>query len=258
MGRIARVHLKIDTGMNRIGVKAPNAVSFALAVSGMKGIEIVGMFTHFVSAQAPDRKLAGRQRQLFADVVTGLRNEGLEIPSVHIANSSALWNLEDIQFDMIRPGLSLYGYPPAAHFRNDWGLRPALSARTEIVFFKGIRRGEGVGYMHSWSAPCDGWLATLPVGYGDGYPRSLSNRGHVLIGGKAYPVVGNISMDQLMVWTGDDQYPVGEPVVLIGQQGDQEIGAWDLAVQADTIAYDILCGWTPRVPRVYEGDGWKP
>ena len=130
--------------------------------------------------------------------------------------------------------------------------------QTEVVFFKGIRKGMGVGYMHSWSAPRDGWLATLPVGYGDGYPRILSNRADVLIGGKRYPVVGNISMDQLMVWLGDDQHSVGAEAVLIGKQGDERIGAWELAGHAQTIAYEILCGWTTRVPRIYEGHGWKP
>jgi alanine racemase len=119
---------------------------------------------------------------------------------------------------------------------------------------KGIRKGMGVGYMHSWHAPRDGWLATLPVGYGDGYPRILSNRSEVLINQKPYPVVGNISMDQMMVWLGKDRYEVGEPVILVGR----EMGAWDLARKAETLAYEILCGWTPRVPRVYEGSGWKP
>ena len=258
MDRIARVHLKIDTGMNRIGVRVQNARDFIVEAARMKGLEVVGVFTHFVRAQGPDRELAHRQLEMFREVLELVRRDKVEIPLIHMANSSALLSMPETTFSMVRPGLSLFGYPPGAHLQNQWGLKPALSVNTEIVFFKGIRKGMGVGYMHTWHAPYDGWLATLPVGYGDGYPRILSNRADVLIGGKRYPAVGNISMDQMMVWLDKDQHGVGEEVVLLGSQGSERIGAWDLATRAETIAYEILCGWTPRVPRIYEGKGWKP
>ncbi len=258
MDRVARVHLKVDTGMNRIGVRVQNAVDYALGVAKMPHLDLVGIFSHFVRAQGPDTELALQQQAMFDEVLEDLRRHGLEVPLVHMANSSALFNLENVAYSMVRPGLTLYGYPPAPHLEGRWDLHPALSVQTEVVFFKGIRKGMGVGYMHSWSAPRDGWLATLPVGYGDGYPRLLSNRADVLIGGKRYPVVGNISMDQLMVWLGDDQHSVGAEAVLVGKQGDEHIGAWELAGHAQTIAYEILCGWTPRAPRIYEGHGWKP
>lgn len=258
MGRRARVHLKIDTGMNRIGVRQENAVQFALDAARLPHIELVGIFSHFVRAQGPDLELAHRQLTGFLEVLEGCRREGLEFPEVHMSNSSALINLPDSYFTMVRPGISLYGYPPGAHLPNPLGLRTAMQLHSEIVFFKGVRAGSGVGYMHTWSAPEDGWLATLPMGYGDGYPRHLSNKGEVLIQGKRYPVVGNISMDQMMVFTGQDKLSVGEDVTLLGSQGDERIDAWELATKAGTIAYEILCGWTPRVPRVYEGRGWKP
>ena len=257
MGRRARVHLKIDTGMNRIGVRAEHGAEFALGVAELPNLEVVGIFSHLVGNDGSGLSLAREQGRLFQQVVEEVRQGGLEVPLVHLANSFALYNL-DVEYDMIRPGLSLYGYPPGGQDRPEWPLIPALSAHTEIVYVKGIRAGMGVGYMHSWKAPMDGWLATLPVGYGDGYPRLLSNRASVLIAGKPYPVVGNISMDQMMVWLDQDTYPVGEPVVLLGRQGDQTVGAWELARKAETLAYEILCGWTPRVPRVYEGKGWKP
>lgn len=258
LGRTARVHLKIDTGMNRIGVRADNAVDFALQVARLPNLDLVGIFTHFVRAQGPDTELARRQLELFQGVIDELKHHGVEIPLVHMANSSALFNFPEARADLVRPGLSLFGYPPGPHLDGKWPLRPAMSLHTEIVFFKGIRKGTGVGYMHTWSAPRDGWLATLPMGYGDGYPRILSNRADVLIEGKRYPVVGNISMDQMMIWLGDDKYGVGEPVTLLGAMGSERIGAWELATKAGTIAYEILCGWTPRVPRLYEGKGWKP
>jgi len=165
-------------------------------------------------------------------VIDELKHHGVEIPLVHMANSSALFNFPEARADLVRPGLSLFGYPPGPHLDGKWPLRPAMSLHTEIVFFKGIRKGTGVGYMHTWSAPRDGWLATLPMGYGDGYPRILSNRADVLIEGKRYPVVGNISMDQMMIWLGDDKYGVGEPVTLLGAMGSERIGAWELATKA--------------------------
>ena len=258
MGRTARVHLKIDTGMNRIGVRAENAAAFALEVARLPRIEIVGIFSHFVGDPGSGLELGRYQHRLFQQVLDEIEAGGLRVPLVHLANSFALYNLDNVYYDMVRPGLTLYGYAPGGNDRPDWPLTPALSAHTEIVYIKGIRKGMGVGYMHSWKAPQDGWLATLPVGYGDGYPRILSNRSHVLISEKPYPVVGNISMDQMMVWLGEERYEVGEDVLLVGQQGREQIGAWALARKAETSAYEILCGWTPRVPRVYEGSGWKP
>lgn len=258
MGRTARVHLKIDTGMNRIGVRMPGAVDFALEAARLPNLEIVGAFTHFVRAQGPDMALAKQQHNLFAEFLEGCRSQGLEFPIVHAANSAALLNFPDGHYDLVRPGLSLFGYPPGPHLENRWELKPAMSLRSEIVFLKGIRKGTGVGYSHTWNAPRDGWLATLPMGYGDGYPRLMSNRGEVLIGGRRYPIVGSISMDQMMIFLDQEQYDVGDEATLLGCQGGDCIGAWELADKADTIAYEILCGWTPRVPRIYEGKGWKP
>jgi len=258
LDRKARIHLKIDTGLNRIGVRVSGGVDFALKVAQMPNLELVGIFTHFVRAQGPDLELANRQLTLFQELLDELRRHGLEFPLIHIANSSALFNLPESRFTMIRPGITLYGWAPAPHLEGLWNLRPSMSVSTEVVFFKGVRKGMGVGYMHTWEAPRDGWLATLPLGYGDGYPRILSNRAEVLIEGKRYPLVGNISMDQAMVWLEDDKVGIGEEVIMLGDQKNERIGVWELAQKAQTIAYEILCGWTPRVPRVYEGKGWKP
>ncbi len=258
MNRTARVHLKIDTGMNRIGVRAANGIDFVKEVARLPNIDLVGIFSHFVRAQGPDTTLAEQQLAQFVEILDGCKRDGIEFPHVHMANSSALFNIPDARFNLVRPGLAMFGYPPGAHIPNTWGLKLAMSLHSEVVFFKGIRKGQGVGYMHTWHAPRDGWLATLPMGYGDGYPRLMSNRGEVLIKGKRYPIVGNISMDQMMVFLGDDKLGVGEDVTLLGTQDKETITAWEIAQKAETIAYEILCGWTPRVPRIYEGKGWKP
>ena len=250
LGRTAQVHLKIDTGLNRIGVRSESAVDFAARVYKMPGIEVVGIFSHFVRAQGPALHLAYQQHERFHKILETLRRQGIEFPLVHIANSSALYNLPGTIYNMVRPGITLYGYPPADYLDGEWPLKPVMSIRTSIVFIKGIRAGEGVGYMHTWQAPHDGWLVTLPVGYGDGYPRILSNRSEVLIAGKRYPVVGNISMDQAMVWLDNDKVSLDEEVVLLGSQGNEKISAWELAQKAQTIPYEILCGWASRVPRV--------
>lgn len=210
MGRVARVHLKLDTGMNRIGVRPKAAVEFALGVSRLPNLEMVGVFSHFVQAQGPDTSLASVQLEHFHEILDKLKTHGIVFPLIHFANSSALYNLPEARFTLVRPGITLYGHPPGKHLYGKWNLRPAMTVASEVVFFKGIRKGTGVGYMHTWKAPRDGWLATLPIGYGDGYPRILSNRADVLIRGKRYPVVGNISMDQAMVWLGNDKVEVGK------------------------------------------------
>ena len=254
LGRIARVHLKIDTGMNRIGMKAKSALDFVQNTLQMENLEVIGLFSHFANAQGPDLDFAQKQLISFQQILKSLEKMNLEIPLKHMANSAALYTLPESIFSMIRPGLTLYGYPPSPELKGIWPIKPALSIHTEIVFFKGIRKDEGVGYDHTWRAPEDGWLATVPVGYGDGYPRILSNRAEVLIQGKRYPVVGNISMDQATIWLKKDKYDIGEKVILLGEQKGKEIDAWELAEKAESIAYEILCGWTPRVPRIFLGE----
>ena len=249
MARRARVHFKVDTGMNRIGVRTSNALAFIREACSLPGLEPSGVFSHFADAEVPNSPLAQTQLADFLQLAQQLRNEGISLP-LHMANSAATFLLPQSRLDFARPGIALYGCAPAPNF-PDVGLRPAMQVETQVAFVKGIRQGTGVGYGHLWHAPHDGWLATLPVGYGDGYPRRLSNRAEVLICGKRCPVVGAISMDQCMVWLERENCDVGEQVVLLGSQGHECITAWELAGHADTIAYEILCGFTGRVPRVY-------
>ena len=180
----------------------------------------------------PDTGDAHEQVAMFGALLEQLRTDGTLPPLVHVANTAALLTLPQTRHDLVRPGIGLFGVGPAPSFSPAAMLRPTLSVHTEVVFLKGVRQGAGIGYGHAWHAPRDGWLVTLPVGYGDGYPRALSNRAEVLIGGRRFPVVGNISMDQMMVWLDDATFEVGEPVVLLGRQGGAEIDAWELAERA--------------------------
>ncbi|MEE9386922.1 MAG: alanine racemase [Nannocystaceae bacterium] len=251
LGRVARVHIKVDTGMGRLGVRPETAVQLALQLRTLPGVETVGIYSHLVEAEAEHSACTDAQVGALRDVLARLRGLGLHLPRAHLANTAAILRCPEARFDMVRPGIGLYGVTPGAKPEVGVELWPVLSARTEVVFVKGIRKGAGIGYGHTWHAPRDGWVATLPVGYGDGYPRALSNRGEVLIGGRRFAVVGNMSMDQTTIWLDDAMFSVGTEVVLLGRQGGEEIGAWELAGHGGTIAYDILCGWAARVPRVY-------
>lgn len=250
-GRKARVHIKVDSGMRRIGVRMSNALDFIAQTTELPGIEIVGVFSHLVDAEDASHRVSSVQLQEFLQLKEALAARGL-CPPFHLANSAGIFCLPTAAFDIVRPGIALYGVPPGPELAS-LPLRPALSIHTEVSYVKGIRKDVAVGYGHNWRAPQDGWLATLPVGYADGYPRALSNRAEVLIGGRPHRVVGNISMDQCTVWLGQHRCEVGAPCVLMGSQGECSISAWDLAKHANTIAYEILCGWSGRVPRSYQG-----
>lgn len=250
VGRNAKVHIKVDSGMRRIGVRMSNALEFIQQVVNLPGLEVVGVFSHLVDAESSGAPVAQGQLREFQALRSSLEGLGIQVP-FHLANSAGIFALSGTHFDLVRPGIALYGVAPGPSLRG-LGLRPALSIHTEVSYIKGIRKGVAVGYGHQWRAPNDGWLATLPVGYADGYPRALANRGGVLIEGERRPVVGSICMDQCTVWLDQDRCSVGAPCVLMGRQGGAEISAWDLAEQADTIAYEILCGWSGRVPRSYE------
>lgn len=254
-GRKAQVHIKIDSGMRRIGVRMSNALDFVEQTAQLPGIDIVGVFSHLVDAEAPAHDVSTAQLQEFLALKDALSARGFA-PPFHLANSAGIFCLPTAAFDIVRPGIALYGVAPGPDL-GQLPLRPALSIHTEVSYVKGIRKGVAVGYGHNWRAPRDGWLATLPVGYADGYPRALSNKAEVLIHGRAHRVVGNISMDQCTVWLDQARCEVGAPCVLMGSQGKATISAWDLAKHANTIAYEILCGWSGRVPRSYQNSAFE-
>lgn len=247
----ARVHLKIDTGMERLGVHHYNAEELFDAASRAAHCRIEGVFSHLAASQQVDGEWTALQLQRFRDATGWFQQHAEGMPPLHLANSGAVLNSPATWFDMVRPGLMSYGlYPEGAAKTVE--LQPVLSWKTRVVYFKVVPAGARVGYDGTWTAPRQTRIVTLPVGYGDGYRRSLGNKGQVLIRGRRYPVVGNVSMDQITVDIGPDGTAYNDDeVVLIGQQGEEEITVDEMAAWMGTISYEVLTGIHTRVPRLY-------
>ncbi|MFA7294598.1 MAG: alanine racemase [Candidatus Omnitrophota bacterium] len=243
-----RLHIKVDTGMGRIGVAHQDALELVSKIHKLKSIVIEGIFTHFPFADS-GRKFTAFQIKLFYKLVADLRKRGIAIPLVHAANSAGLINHRDSHFTMVRPGLVIYGLHPQGGLRIK--LKPVLSLKTRVIFIKQVPAGSGISYGHAYITKRAACIVTLPIGYGDGYPRNLSNLGPLLIGGKKFNISGRICMDQIMVDVGNFKPRLAAEVVLIGKQGKQRIIAEELADLAGTIPYEIVCGLGSRIPRVY-------
>jgi alanine racemase len=250
-GRPARVHVKYDSGMGRLGNRDPVEVLDLLrACAESPDLEPVGVWTHFATADEPDSGFFGEQLDRFAAVAETAKGEFPEI-LVHAANSAAVFRDPRAHFDMARCGVAVYGLDPLQGDPAERGLRPALSLHSYVADVKRFDRGDSAGYGRTWRADRDTCLGVLPLGYGDGVRRGLSNNAEVLIDGRRFPLVGTVSMDNVTVDLGPDTgVEPGAEAVLIGSQGDETILAEDLARRLDTINYEITCGISARVPRV--------
>lgn len=253
-GRVLALHLKVDTGMGRVGLRPGEVRGVAEKIRALPSVRLAGLMTHFADAEADEPGFAREQLARFADAARDLAAvpQG-GMPLRHAANSAALLFLPEARLDLVRPGIMLYGYHP----RGPRGgpeppLRPALRLRTAISQIRDVARGESVSYGRTFVAPRDLRVATLPVGYADGCGRLLSNRGQVLIRGQRVPIVGRVCMDMTMVDVSSlPDVRVGDEAVLIGRQGADEITADEAAELQGTISYEVLCRIGPRVPRVY-------
>jgi len=243
-----RVHVKVDTGMGRVGVPPSEAVAFIKKVSSLPGIELEGVFTHFAMAEDPQDNFTVDQFQKFKQVISKVRN----VPIKHSANSAAVLYHAETHLDMVRVGLMMYGLYPLGSSRSLINLNPALSFKSRVTYLKKIPAGAPVSYGCTYTASSATTIATIPVGYADGFSRRLSNRGQVIIRGKRYPVAGRVTMDLTMVNVGDARVEVGDEVVLIGEQNGQAISADEMAGLEDTISYEVVCGIGKRVPRIYK------
>ena len=255
LGTVARVHLKIDTGMERIGVHYYDAEAFLEAALRCRHVRVEGIYSHFANADAADLTSARLQLERFQEVLRFYEKRSLPLPLRHMANSAAILRLPEAYFDLVRPGILLYGVYPSPEVPRTVTVRPALSWVSRVVYFKVTKPGHPVSYGWTWAPQRMTRIVTVPVGYGDGYFRAMSNKAQVLIRGKRYPQVGRICMDQMMVDIGWDSAYNGDEVVLIGCQGEECITAEDLAAWAGTIPYEVLTNITTRVPRVYIGQG---
>ena len=252
LGRAAKVHLKIDTGMERIGVHYYSAATLQeAALRCGPWIEVEGIYSHFANADAADLGHARLQLERFQDVLSFYEKRSLPTPVRHMANSAALLQLPESRMDMVRPGILLYGVLPDAGLVRPEGIEPALAWKSRVVYFKVVRPGHPVSYGSTWQSDHAVRMVTVPVGYGDGYFRSLSNKAAVLIRGRRYPQVGAVCMDQIMVDIENDSAYNGDETTLIGADGSERITVEDLAAWAGTIPYEILTAINTRVPRLY-------
>lgn len=254
-GQRARIHVKVDTGMGRLGIFPwEEGRSFLEKVSHMPGLELEGLFTHFASADERDKARTRQQVARFQDLVLSLSRRGLRVPLKHAANSAAAIDMPETNLDMVRLGIGIYGlYPSSQVQAARVPLRPLMSIKSKVIFLKKVPPGTPISYGGTYTTRQESWIATLPLGYGDGYSRLLSGKARVLLRGNSYPVVGRICMDQMVVdlGRGDPGVSNGEEVVILGEQGPRRITAEEIAGWMGTINYEVTCAVSKRVPRVF-------
>lgn len=257
-GKNAKIHIKIDTGMTRLGFYPDDKTVGALVeMHELPNLEIEGIFTHFAQADDSDNRFTNEQIKIFNNFIDKLKARGLEVPKIHASNSAGLIAYKDAHYDIVRAGIALYGlYPSDQMDTSLLSLKPSLSLKSNIIFLKDVESGVPISYGGTYITTERCKIATIPVGYGDGYPRSLSSKGRVLIRGQYAPIVGRICMDQFMVdVTHIEGVSEGDEAVLIGNQGDNKVTVEEIAAIDGTINYEIVCQLGKRIPRVYYKNG---
>jgi len=250
--RKLKVHIKVDTGMGRIGMWHEQAQEEIIKISYLGSLHIEGIYTHLPSADT-DVKFTHAQAEIFQKLITCLKARGIVFELVHAANSIGACILKSSYLNMIRPGIMLYGIYPCKKSKKLINLKPVLSLMTRIIYIKKVAKGRSISYGRTYVTKKPTRIITLPVGYADGYPRALSNKARVLIKGRFFPVVGRVCMDQTMVDIGlDTKVKLGEKVTLIGKDFDKVISAEELATACNTIAYETTCWISSRVPRLFK------
>ena len=255
-GMQAPVHVKVDTGMRRVGIDWQAAAVAVCRINRLAGLRLEGLFTHFACADADDLSFSHEQVRRFNSVLGQLRRAGVHPPLVHMANSNGVLRMPEAYFGGVRPGLILYGLLSRKDMRSRLDLQPALSLRTAIAHVKGLPAGEKIGYGHTFTTWRNSVIATLPIGYHDGYIRQFSNVGQVLVRGKRAPVVGRVCMDQTLIDVTDvPGVQQGDEVVLYGRQGTDMIGVEEMAARVERIPYELTCAVSPRVRRQFVLNG---
>ena len=247
----ASAHVKIDTGMGRIGAPAERAMDLTRLLLTLPGLTVDGLFTHFPSSDEPDRSFTVAQIAALEKIIAGLDRHGIRIPIVHASNSGGILAFPEADFDAVRPGITIYGHYPSPEVPKAIAIREALTLRTRIVFLKQAGPGATISYGRTHTLKRESMVATLPVGYADGYSRLLSNQGEAAVRGRRVPVIGRVCMDQIMIDVTDVRdVKVGDEVVLYGG-GCDYLSVSILAEKIGTIPYEVLCNISPRVPRTY-------
>ncbi|MFC1559610.1 alanine racemase [Candidatus Margulisiibacteriota bacterium] len=245
--RKVKVHFKVDTGMGRVGA-TDNAAELIKKVSALKGIELEGIFTHLARGEEPN----GFTKEQIDKFLKVLKDAGVKAPLIHAANSAGTLYNKFAHLDMVRIGLSMYGLYPPGSKKDTVDLKPVMSFKTKVGFVKRVPKGTPISYGSTFVTDKETNIATLPVGYADGFSRALSNKGKVLIKGKEFPVVGRVCMDLTLVNSYDEKVSIGDEVVLIGKQGKEEITTDEVADLEGTVNYEVVCGIGKRVPRIYK------
>ncbi|MDW7679670.1 MAG: alanine racemase [bacterium] len=251
--RILDVHVKVDTGMGRVGVPFEAAPSFVEWLSQLKNIRLKGIYTHFATSDEKDKKYASLQLNRFNKVLASVRLKGIEIPIKHAANSGAILDLPQAYLDMVRPGVMMYGYYPSPETSQSIAIKPAMTFKSKVCFIKNVAQNTSISYGRKYITPSSTRIATIPVGYADGYNRLLTNQGIVTIRGKKFPIVGRVCMDLIMADLGDDQtIEINDEVILFGPQSRNAFTVEEICQKIGTIPYEVTCWISKRVPRVYK------
>ncbi len=255
----ARIHIKIDTGMGRLGIPSKDTLNFVKKISLMENIEIEGIFTHFAATNEEDGNYTRKQFEKYKKALLELERGGINIPLKHVANSTAILNSYRFHLNAVRPGMILYGLFPSPRTKQIVQLRPAVEFKTKIIFLKEVSAGKSIGYGGTYTTTKPTRIATLPLGYADGYSWLLSNKGEVLVKGERAPIIGRICMDLCMIdVTHIEGVQIGDEVVLWGKQGSEMISAEEVAQKIGSIVYEVICMVDKeRVPKVFIKNG-KP
>ncbi len=261
--KTVNIHIKVDTGMNRLGILPENLLALTEKISSLPNLKIEALSTHFSSADDEDLSITNQQIELFKKTLNKLKETGITPPLTHLANTSALFRFAESHSTMVRPGLILYGALPSpilnpvvqnfCQNENLESFEPVMQWKSRIILLKSVQKGQALSYSRKYFTQKDSYIATLPIGYADGLPRRLSNNMEVLVKGRRVPQVGTICMDMILIDVSEvPDVQIGEEVVIFGKQGDEVIQVEELAQKANTIPYEILCNVGKRVPRTYQ------
>lgn len=248
---ILNAHIKINTGMNRLGIRWDTKLFELEKFFKLKNLNISGIYTHFATSDIPGNKFAQLQLKRFNDLLDKLFKRKIEIGLIHSANSGAILNMPDSYFDMVRAGISLYGYKPDLMSLDSVKLKPVMSIISKVASVNKVRSGESVSYGQKYFTKKNTKIASVTFGYADGYSRNLSNKAFAIIKNKSYPQVGTVTMDRVMFDIGNSRIYLGEEVILMGQKNKLKFDAWDWSLILNTIPYEVTCNISKRVPRVY-------
>jgi alanine racemase len=247
-----KVHVNIETGMGRLGISYREAVEQIKNLSKIKNVIIDGIYTHFATSDEKDKTFANLQLSRFKQVIEELKSHKIEIGKIHCANSGAIIDMPESYFDMVRPGISLYGYYPSLETSESIKLKPVMSIVSEVENVRKIKKGESVSYGRRYIAKDETNIFTVPVGYADGIPRNLTNKIECIISDQKYKQIGTITMDRIMFESGSKLLKAGTTIQLLGKNKNYQINAWDWSKLLNTIPYEITCGISKRVPRKYK------